>query len=164
MKRTPKVTIDRFAKLNPGDIFVYLHSGGSCLALKVVAEDDSNAQLVLPLGPIYPPNILGPRLFRPAEFTAISYGKDYTLRLPGPTSAWRQDVPTEEVFCLAVDSDETYFRASFGPPGDFRPCFVRASDGCLIYTSLPNIRAYVVEWKITVGEGEQYEQILVKHP
>jgi len=68
--------------------FVYPHSGGSCLALKALNDEANGEQLILPLGPTYPPSTGGPRLIVPEGFTVISYGKDYILRLPSATDAW----------------------------------------------------------------------------
>jgi hypothetical protein len=127
MRRIPKVRIDRFAPLDPGDVFVYPHSGGSCLALKAVDDEANGEQLILPLGPTYPPSTGGPRLIVPEGFTVITYGKDYILRLPSATDAWSHRAPADDVFCVVVTSDETYFRANCGTPGGFPTCFVRAS-------------------------------------
>ena len=93
MQRIPKVRIDRFAQLDPGDVFVYPRSGGSCLALKALDDEANGEQLILPLGPTYPPSTGGPRLIVPEGFTVISYGKDYTLRLPSATDAWSHRAP-----------------------------------------------------------------------
>jgi hypothetical protein len=156
VQRIPKVRIDRFTQLDPGDVFVYL-------------DDEANGeQLILPLGPTYPPGTGGPRLVMPEGFTVISYGKDYILRLPSATDAWSQRAPADDVVCIAVTSDETFFRGNCSPLGEFVTCFVRASDGRVLYqrmpSIMPSIMAYALKWEIAAKESGQFEQVLVKHP
>jgi hypothetical protein len=62
-----------------------------------------------------------------------------------------------------VINDEVYFRANFGAPDVFRACFVRASDGRVLYTH-PQVAAYALRWEIATKESGQVEQVLVKHP
>lgn len=54
MDITPALKVGRFAQLTPGDLFIFAHDSGSCVALKVVDPANDGDELILTLGPRFP--------------------------------------------------------------------------------------------------------------
>ncbi len=79
MDTAPALKIDRFAQLAPGDLFIFAHDIGSCVALKVVDPANDGDELILPLGPVFPAAVTGPTLMGPQAMTVVSFEKQYVL-------------------------------------------------------------------------------------
>lgn len=165
MQVVPNVKVTRFEQLEPGDLFIMLYRDRSCLALKAVDQLGNGDKLILPLDPSFTKRALGPHLLGWQGATAVSFGRDYTVRLPTASEAWAIQAPEYDVFCLAVTSDHIYFRANFSTyENDFRACWVRAADGEVIYDRLPPIMAYALQWEIVIEDTTFPAQMLLKQP
>jgi hypothetical protein len=161
MQITPTVTVRRFAKLDPGDLFIYRHSGGSCIAFVVLDPTDGGDRLILPLGPTLPPGMKWPTLQNPTGLTAISFGKDFILRLSAQPGGWSDTSPPADTHAILIADERTYFRANFSRSSDqFQECFVEIATGVIFvsnsrsYGMPPGIAAFATEWEITTTEAE----------
>jgi hypothetical protein len=172
MEILPKLKIARFEKLEPGDLFVYPHSNGPCLALKAEDRMRNGEKLILPLGPTFPHSAGGPRLLPWQAATTVSFGKDYIIRVPTAPEGWTDREPGPDVLCLVVTTDQIYFRANLSlQPGEFQSCLVRATDGIVIYhrdranqEPVPQIFAYAVQWDIVVNDAAFPARTLIQYP
>jgi hypothetical protein len=91
MKILPTLIVTQFAQLEPGDLFVFPYGEGACVALKVRESDED--MLMVPLGPVFPDGLTHPSLVSAPSATVISFGKEYTLRLPSHAGGWRASPP-----------------------------------------------------------------------
>lgn len=160
MKVQPVLKVDRFAQLAPGDLFIFNHNNGSCMALKVADPANDGDKLILPLGPTFPAGISGPTLMSPQDMTVVSFGKDYTLKLPTEATGWVVSEPAPNLHCFVVNERGVYARANFAPPGkSFRWCFVEIGSGSILskessYIVPASPRAYAIEWALVTDEAE----------
>jgi hypothetical protein len=90
MQTIPKVQIERFEQLSPGDLFIFSYNGKSHLALKAEDPERGRDKYILPLGPTLPTGMSVPTLLGWHAMTVISFGKDYIVRLPTNPSALRR--------------------------------------------------------------------------
>jgi hypothetical protein len=141
----------------------------------LVAEyrDPDPQNLLLPLGPIFPGNDPGPRLMS-GHFAAVSFGRDFTIRLPVDPKNWTDKEPDRDCNCLTLSENGLYFRANGNPDPDgrFVPCFLNAANGVVevIQGSLPPGRftrpagtlAFALAWEILTTEAEP--QTILKYP
>lgn len=160
----PTLGVTRFAQLAPGDLFLALFgSNDSCVAM--VAEDPSanGEKLLVPLGPRFPGGIAGPTLISPPGVTVVSFGKNYTLRLPVRAEAWAGAAPPPETVCILVTSSGSYFRVDAGPAPGRHYCYVDIATGRINltgqglsqqYAPPAGISAFAVEWEIVTDEPE----------
>ena len=58
----PRLRACRFSQLSAGDLFVFMHGSGSCMALKVVDPTGNDDPLIMPFGPAFPGELDGPYL------------------------------------------------------------------------------------------------------
>ncbi len=54
MEIYPPVRVARFEQLDPGDLFVYPHERGSCIALKTEKPANGDRNYMVVLGPHFP--------------------------------------------------------------------------------------------------------------
>jgi hypothetical protein len=50
----PKLRLCEFEELSPGDLFIYFHDNGSCVALKAEDPTQNGEKLIVPFGPAFP--------------------------------------------------------------------------------------------------------------
>lgn len=172
MQTVPAVKVTRFAKIDSGDLFIYRHAEGSSIA--TVAEDptQNGEKLLLPLGPVFPRGVNGPRLIRPGGMTVISFGKEYVLRLPVQTSGWLDALPPPEKHCILVTEQATYFRANFSHnQTGFSACYVDIATGLIctsgsgaseVFATPQGIPAFAIEWAIVTNEREP--RVILAYP
>ena len=161
MKKMPNIKIAPFEDLVAGDLLIYFFEGSSCLAMKAFDNNPDGDKLLLILGPKFPAGAEFPHISMAAGFTAVSYGKDYKLLLPSAEDGWSQFLPPADTPSILVTNDDIYFRARFSHD---RTCFVRASDGLLVWQQPSPPKAFITKWEIFVGETFAFEQRLLKHP
>lgn len=161
MHSQPKVKISRIAQLEVGDLFIYPHDCGSCLALSAIDPAMDNDKAMVLLGPVFPRGVVSPSLVTPAQATVISFGKEYCLRLPTQPGGWVATEPSHHQLCLAVTEQATYFRVNFAGQNmpEFHPCYVNIATGLIEashdgmrYMAPRGIAAYAIAWEIVTTE------------
>lgn len=168
MVDTPYVHVSRFAQLNAGDLFLLLDGDCRCVALCVDNPSD-NDKLMVPIGPNLPSHIKGPSLLEGSRATVISFGKNFSVRLPVEPDSWMDSEPSNNAPTLAVtDEGGIYLRAQFAGFGS-QPvyCFVNIADGAICsngnsYTSPKGIKAYAIAWEFITTEATP--RVIVKAP
>jgi hypothetical protein len=153
MKILPSVKIDRLEQIKPGELFIFLHDGGSCFALMAQDPKKKGETAILPLDPT------GASLLQTQVGTTVSFGKDYIIKLPSAQDAWVERDPL--AFCLAVTTEQVYFRPKPGSP--FGECLVQAADGVILQV-WPPIVAYALEWEIAIRDDALGVQTIFKYP
>jgi hypothetical protein len=116
----PKLTVTRFAQLQPGDLFIHPYEDGGFVAIKVKAPDGD--MLFVPIGPRFPHGLAYPSLLPEPAATVISFGKEYVVRLP---ESWRSELPPPEKHCIVLAEGGAYVRANFIPRDEgYKPCYI----------------------------------------
>ena len=162
MNVAPRLTVTRIAQLQPGDLFVLPYGDAGCIAMKV--RDPDGDELIVPLGPVLPDGLPHPSLITAPAATVISFGKDFTLRLPSRPGAWRLAEPTPDIHCLVVTEQGVYVRANFVPgQGKYQPCYIDMAAGAVVtdgrgafqsYVPPPGHKGFAIEWEILTAEAE----------
>jgi hypothetical protein len=162
MNVQPPLHFCRFGDLAPGDLFIYLHGAGSCVALKAVDPTQNGEPLILPFGPAFPLSSNGPYLLRHRGGDVVSFGKEYILRLPSHAAGWSLSEPGQNILCILA-SDEGYFiRGNHADvPGEFLPCYIDMATGRIQATDRGwlsefirphGLRAVALEWELLTTE------------
>jgi hypothetical protein len=172
MRMDPKVGVMRFEQLSPGDLFIYPYDEGSCVAMKVVDPTSDGDILMLPLGPMYPAGVTCPSLMHSPAATVISFGKEYTLRLPCRASGWLASPPPFDKHGIAVTEKGAYVRANRLPAeNEFHACYVDMATGAVHvsgggrfqqFAPPPRISAFAIEWEIVTVEKEP--RVILAYP
>jgi hypothetical protein len=168
METTPKVRIDRFAQLSPGDLFIFAHENGMCVAIKVVDPANDDDMLVIPLGSTFPTNITCPTLMSEQTMTVIAFEKDYALRLPSQANGWCVDAPPPDKHCFAVTERGIYLRTNFAPTGNpFQACYVDIKSGAVLSNGRQYILpikplVYAIEWGFFTNEKDP--RVILSYP
>lgn len=168
MVDTQQVNVGRFAQLNAGDLFLLLDVNCRCVALCVESTTDKD-KLMVPIGPNLPSHIKGPSLLEGSRATVISFGKNFSVRLPVEPDSWLDSEPGHDTPTLAVtDEGGIYLRAQFTGFGT-QPvyCFVNIADGTICsnahsYTQPKGIKAYATAWELITTEATP--RLIVKAP
>jgi len=156
MKISPKVTATRFEQLKPGDLFIFLENGWSCIALATQDPDTVGGKLILLLGPQFPKEMNGPHLIGWGSVTVVSFGNEYELRLPTFPNLWSDIEPPANEFCALLADDVPFFRANFSPTANhYRACYVRVGDGAVSFRRPPGIQAFALSYEILVPKMDQ---------
>lgn len=158
----PKVTVTRFAQLQPGDLFIYPSANDGFVALKVKAPDGD--MMFVPMGPRFPDGLAYPRLLDEPRGIVISFGKGYTLHLPTRPESWRSEEPSPETHCIVVADDGLHVRANFIPPSEgYKPCYIALQTGTIVTAVSGRMQPYVaprghmsfaLEWELVTQEPE----------
>jgi hypothetical protein len=165
---TPKLKIDRFAQLQAGDLFIFVHKNGPCVALKVEDPANGGDTFIVPLGHLFPSHIAGPTLLHPEGVTVIAFEKNYVLRLPAHPAGWLTDEPPAETHCFVVTDSGVYLRVNWSLPGhSSRACYVDTSTGQIFSNGHEYLRprgtpAYAVEWALLTDEKEP--RVILSYP
>jgi hypothetical protein len=164
LKIEPNLQLRRFEQLSPGDLFIYFHDNGSCVALKAEDPTQNGEKLVALFGPIFPSFLNGPCLIQDAQANVISFGRDFILRLPSYAEGWSASEPTENVPCILKTKERFFLRANFSPRiAEFAPCYIDMSTGLInaetqrlrdCFTRPRGICAIAVEWELMTIERE----------
>ena len=164
MEIVPPVTVARFEKLEPGDLFLYTHDSGSSVALKTgpLLEGDPSG-LVL-LGPTFPHEMKESFILPWQQTTVVSFGKSYSLILPTDPTSWFLSGDKRKPVCLAVSGSEVYVCTNGGiSPVHFLQCFVELRTGKFIANCLPGIVAYTNHWKIVIPHTDASAHAIIKY-
>jgi len=170
MQHSPSVSVTRFAQLEPGALFLWRHREGSCVS--IVADDQDGQKYIVPLGPAFPADIGGPSLVHSTGVTVVSFGKDYTLRLPVQPTEWFLETPPPNIHCILVADGRAYIRVNYIlRPNEFSPCyvdldtgfiFVRGTGGFREFVTPPGTGAFAIEWKIVTREEDP--RVILAYP
>lgn len=162
LKIEPKLRLCEFEELSPGDLFIYFHDNGSCVALKVEDPTQNGEKLIVPFGPAFPRSLNGPNLLQGRQENVISFGKDYVLRLPSYAEGWSRSEPSANVPCILKTSDSSFLRTNFSPRiEEFLPCYIDMSTGLIHsdtgrlqdqFTRPRGVRAVAVDWELMTTE------------
>jgi hypothetical protein len=164
MNIVPSLIVTRFAQLEPGDLFILPCSEGACVAMKVIDPTGDGEMLMVLLGPVFPDGLTHPSLVSAPSATVISFGKEYTLRLPSHAEGWRASPPAPETHCIVVTERGAYVRANFvAAQGLFQPCYLDMGTGIVVTTGTgrlqnfsppPGHLSFASEWEILTTEKE----------
>jgi hypothetical protein len=169
MKVESMLKIDRFAQLAPGDLFIFIHKNESCVALKVVDPTNDGDKFILPLGPTFPAATYRPTLMGPKDMTVVSFGKDYTLKLPTQATGWLANEPGPNQHCFVVNERGVYVRANFAPSSEpIRWCYVDIGSGSILsndrsYIEPVSPSAYAIDWTLLTNETEPRDIVSAPH-
>ena len=160
----PRLRACRFSQLSGGDLFVFMHGSGSCIALKVVDPTGNDDPLLMPFGPAFPGELDGPYLLPRQNADVISFGKEYVLKLPTHAEGWSQSEPDRETLCILITTEGYFIRAnSADRPGEFRPCYVDLTTGRIQanenglhreFTRPRGASGIAIEWEMVTTEPE----------
>jgi hypothetical protein len=162
LKIEPILRLCEFEELSPGDLFVYFHDNGSCMALKAEDPTQNGEKLIVPLGPAFPNSVNGPCLLLERQVNVISFGKDWMLRFASHAEGWSRSEPSVNVPCILKTRDGCYLRANFASRiPEFVPCYIDMSTG-LIQSSTDGLQdrftrpagagVVAVEWELMTVE------------
>lgn len=165
MQIVPQAKTTRFEQLEPGELFVFLRIKVPCLALKTAKSPNSDKNEAVLLGPTFPYDLKEAVILPWDTTTVVSYGQNWTVRLPIDPAAWFEDGDTRAPVCLALAGDEVFVCAN-GADNQFRffQCFVNLRTGEILENQLPNIGAFTRTWEIVVNMGGPEPQSLINYP
>ncbi len=161
----PEISVERFEKLQPGDLFVYMHDEGACFALKTdKPSNDDRCQMVV-LGPEFPYDAVESFIMPWQPTTVLSFGSSYTLRLPTDSTRWTERGDRRKPVCLALCGQDVYICTNGGPsPHRYFPCYVEMKSGKIIESNLPGISAFTNSWEVVLADGSLTPRSLLKFP
>jgi hypothetical protein len=164
MKIEPNVKMSRFAKLQPGDLFICFDYDAACLAMKGVDPKMDGDAIILLLGPQLPTEMgEGPRVIGERRSSIVALGNDFVLRLPCGPEGWTNQPPPSDATCVLLLDDKVHIRANFGSrPGEVRMCWVEASTGVLRYDLPRGDAAYAVDWEIVIESPLMLEHLVFR--
>jgi hypothetical protein len=162
LKIEPTLRLCEFEELLPGDLFIYFHDNGSCVALKAEDPTQNGEKLIVPLGPTFPNSVNGPYPLPGRQINVISFGRDWILRFPSRADGWSRSEPSANVPCILKTRDGCYLRANFSSrTAEFLPCYIDMSTG-LIQASTEGLQyqftrpagagVVAVEWELMTVE------------
>jgi hypothetical protein len=157
----PKVI--RSTDLQPGDLFVFEHPGGSSIALRVTDPTNyDHLLLAMVIGPSFPSETTRPTLYVVPESAVVSFGKGYAIRLPSRVQGWRTNQPSEAEdsdFIVITDQGGVFLRANLRNSKHFTPGYVDLSTGKIecdknkrAYVAPPGISAFALEWEFLTND------------
>jgi hypothetical protein len=163
MKIVPELTATRFEQLNPGDLFIFLENGRSCVALATQNPEEVGGKLILLLGPQLPEEMNGPHLIGWGGVTVVSFGSEYELRLPTTPNLWSDVEPPAGHFCVLLADDVPFFRANCSPiASQYRTCYVRVQDGAVSFRRPPGIHAFALSYEVLAPKMDRGLAVILK--
>lgn len=163
MEINPPARVTRFAKLEPGDLFIILDYSATYYAIKTQPVDGDD--FFVSLGPTFGESVEEPFLLAGRSATVVSFGKNYSVLLPLEASAWTEKVPERRSVCLALSSDGTYIRANRGPsPLQANMCYLDVKSGKLTQGLGSGGVAYTTTWEIAALGANHPPRSILKYP
>lgn len=114
MPSTPKIRVERFAKLQSGELIRFEIQGVSSIRLVCDYQDDEPENLLLLLGPNFPNPLSHPTLGK-LNLTDVSFESDFLLRLPVDPPSWSEAEPNFDCNCLMVIGDKINSEPTVAP-------------------------------------------------
>lgn len=174
VQHSPALTVARVAKLALGDLFL-CHLDGQPTAA-ILAEDPSsnNERVILLLGPDLPGGAKQPCIIPRRDCSAISFGRNYALRLPVMAKDWHESSSAlaDTACILFADSGDVYMQARTAPDAS-TICYVDLSTGKIFVTGSgafghfgipPGIKAFATRWEFLTTENEPRSIIAYPRP
>jgi hypothetical protein len=165
MKIVPPIRTERFEKLEPGELFLFMEHDYQFYALKTQQPSSGDRSQFVVLGPTFPERFTEAFLLPWAATTALSFGKEYSILLPTNAASWSSNGPNREPVCLAIAEDKPYVCVNGGPsPSNFFQCFVDMETGAIIERNLPGHPVFTNTWEIAISQDHQRPRSIVKYP
>jgi len=159
----PPVTVERFERIQPGDLFVYL-SEQNCYAIKTETLSNGDRSSLVVLGPAFPYPANESFLLPWQAANVVSYGKNFSVLLPDDPDAWFDTGTTREPVCLAVSGGKVFVCTNGGSsPREFAQCYVELATGKIVQGRMPGA-AYTNQWEIAVSHSRLQPRTLLKYP
>lgn len=131
MEISPRLRTARLPQADPGDLFIVRDDTGSYVAFAVKGPHEGD-RLVLVLGPPSPEVPEVPVLTNFSSGTVVvSFGKEYTLRLPCDVKAWLPAEPRVGQ-CVVLSGDKLYVRARYRQFNQAIYTYAGVDDGLLV--------------------------------
>ncbi len=172
MRIVPALKVTRFAQLEPGELFIFHHTEGSCVAIVAADPIENDEKIPVALGPSLPRSINYPSLIPGIPGAVICFGKDYLIRLPVHANGWLNAPPGPEKHCILVTEQGTYIRANFNlQQNPYRECYIDIATGMIFsegsgpfqrYATPRGSHAFATEWEITTSESEP--RVILAYP
>jgi hypothetical protein len=161
----PKVKIDRYEQLEPGELFSARNHDISFFALKCAKGKDADRNEMVVLGPNFPYSTHESFLLPWNGLTTISYGADFTVVLPTSADAWTESADERKPVCLAICKDELYICTN-GAESPYRhyACYVHIGTGHILSQRLPAYALYTHDWDIRIPGPNNRLASLIKFP
>jgi hypothetical protein len=151
MMFAPKIQVQRFNQLDPGDLFIFDFDGILVVALKAVDQMQDGDEVIVPLSLELPPEHGVAQFLSSQSCSVISFGKEYSVSLSPLNTGWMFQPPSPSTPALALKGNELFVRAnSSGQAGKFSACLVKLDDGSVHYSWPDSKVAYSINWKILV--------------
>jgi hypothetical protein len=166
MLRTPeKLTVEKLSSLKPGDLFFLEEHDIKAIGLTCSV---SGKPKTLWLGPLFTQYAKGPELreIRETEMAVVSFGNDFSIRLPVEPQHWSYTEPENHCHCLLVAGTGVYVRANGKHPAPYEPkshflrCFANVETGIVEvgetgeYSQPRGTPAYALTWERATAETE----------
>jgi len=168
MKMTPTPTVTRFEQLNPGDLFFVEIQERSCVALKAVDDERDGDTLMVVLGPYssFNEEVIPGILLSWKAATVVSFSNEFTVSLPTEPEDWTTTAPADGVLPLVISDGDIYVRAVSDVYGRRLKCFVKISNGRVIYQPRTSISAYALKWGLAIVDerGELHPILRMEGP
>jgi hypothetical protein len=168
---SPKMKVERSAQLEAGELFLFDFDGEKFLGFMCDYRDPNQLKLILPLGPKFTGHVDRPRLLN-INVTAISFEKEFAIRLPLSPLAWSETQPPNDQLCLFAVGTTVYFRADGASSGSiFAGCYIDVATGVVETIPTPppgryqrpsGTGVYTTSWEIVTTEPEP--RLIQKYP
>ncbi len=163
MEMFPSVTVERFEKIQPGDLFVCLGEQ-NYYAIKTEKASNGDGNSLVVLGPTFPYPADESFLLPWQAANVVSYGKNFSIVLPTDPGAWIETGSTREPVCLAVHEGRALVCTNGGPsPSRFFQCYVELGTGKIVEGRLSGA-AYTNQWEIVALHSRLPPRTLLKFP
>ena len=155
----PSVSVGPSADLEPGTLFLVCEEGQQFFALKTMAMSAGNRDTTLILGPVFPYDIKTPTFVNYDVTNALSFGKDFSIRLSSDARFWSPRRTDQTSVWLAVAEDRKIICADGGSMGRSFPCFVDLADGRAFEKAIGVPALYTKSWEIVteLGDGSMHQ-------
>ncbi len=165
MEIIPPVRVTRFQQLEIGELFVFTHDNGACLALKMQPQPNQDRNSLVLLGPNFPSGFGESFILDWQPATVISYGKNFSVLLPTDPTDWIMSGNRRIPVCIAVCGQSVWVCTNGGmSPENFFQCYVELSTGKLAQNGLPDYAAYTNKWEIVLPGAQTSSRPLLKYP
>jgi len=168
MEISLKVRATRFAQVEAGDLFLMRNDTGAYVALAVEGGPRQQDDLMMLL--LGPPSDKTPEIpkltYLSRDWSIVSLGKSYELRLPCDSEDWLSAEPQKLHPLVVLEEEKLYIRARFNFAGQSATVYVDINKGKLRLDGSGNfIRpdhhcAYVLKWSLWTVEQPAPQAIL----
>lgn len=161
----PNAKVARFENLEPGEVFAFIDSSSSYLAMKIDKSKLDNDSSMVTIGPNFPDNTKGPAIYSWHPTDVVSYGKAYTVILTGAQNTWYDSEDLNQPGLLALGAEGLYLKAD-GNGSRLRTlwCNVELGTGNMSYGRLQGLSMYTNNWELIIPHSHLPPFRLLKYP